>query len=145
MSNRSIRFHVRGLPVPQGALKVGIANGRAHLFNRSPGPLSDWRHAVASVAQSHAPKELWEGPVALSLAFGLPRPKSRPTTVGRGKKKRTIRIWPDRRPDVDKLIRAVLDSLTLVIFRDDSQVVQVHATKDYGVPGVKVEVRRVGE
>ena len=37
----------------------------------------------------------------------------------------------------------MLDALTYVVFSDDSQVVEIHATKDYGAPGVVVEVRRV--
>ncbi|MBF6555520.1 MAG: RusA family crossover junction endodeoxyribonuclease [Acidimicrobiales bacterium] len=141
----AIRFEVRGFPAPQGALKVGMAGGRAHLFNRSSGPLRDWRGAVASAAQPHAPTPVWDGPVSVALAFRLPQPRSRPTTVGRGKKKRAVRIWPDRKPDVDKLVRAVLDALSGVVFMDDSQVVRLTASKDYGDPGVVVEVSRVAD
>jgi crossover junction endodeoxyribonuclease RusA len=74
--------------------------------------------------------------VAIELHFGLPKPKSAP-------KRR--RVWPDKRPDLDKLIRAVLDALTQVIFADDSQVVEIRATKDYVAPGVTVEIRRIME
>lgn len=141
----AICFSVRGLPAPQGDLKAGIIAGHAHLYHRSSGPLGDWRHAIASAAQPFAPKAPWDGPVSLVLRFRLPLPKSRPTTAGRGKEKHRIRVYPDRRPDVDKLIRAVLDSLTHVIFADDSQVVRITASKDYGAPGVQVTVRRILE
>lgn len=39
---------------------------------------------------------------------------------------------PTVRPDVDKLLRAVLDALTNVAYQDDSQVVAVTTTKAYG-------------
>ena len=43
-----------------------------------------------------------------------------------------------RRPDLDKLQRAVLDALTGVLFSDDGQVVQLAAVKQYGQPGVHI-------
>ena len=96
--------------------------------------LSAWRNLVSDVARDHAPTEPWSGPIAVSLTFLVPKPKSAP------KRRRT---WPDRRPDLDKLIRAVLDALSKRLFLDDSQVVELRASKDYGAPGVMVEVRRV--
>ena len=137
-----IRFEVRGLPVPQGSARGFVVKGRAIITSDNVG-LRGWRGLVADIAQRHAPPELWHGPVSVSLEFWLPQPRSRPTTVGRGKKKRSVRIWPDRKPDLDKLVRAVIDSLTNVVFVDDSQVVRIYATKDYGTPGVDVLVERI--
>ena len=36
-----------------------------------------------------------------------------------------------KRPDVDNLVKAVLDGLNGIAFKDDCQVVEVHATKGY--------------
>ncbi|MGQ0796931.1 MAG: RusA family crossover junction endodeoxyribonuclease, partial [Methanobacteriota archaeon] len=55
------------------------------------------------------------------------------------------RVWPDKRPDLDKQSRAVLDGLTNIFFADDCQVVELNATKDYGPPGVAIEIWRVVE
>jgi Holliday junction resolvase RusA-like endonuclease len=41
------------------------------------------------------------------------------------------KIFCDKKPDIDKLIRSTFDSMTGVLYRDDSQVVQVRATKVY--------------
>jgi len=128
-----IRFQVRGLPVPQGSLRSWVVNGKPVITSTAKG-LGSWRRLVADVAQRFAPTEPWAGPVGIELDFGIPKPKSAP-------KRR--RVWPDKRPDLDKLSRAVLDALTYVIFADDSQVVHLRATKDYGAPGVAVEIRRV--
>ena len=37
-------------------------------------------------------------------------------------------------PDIDKLARCALDALTGIVFRDDAQIVDLHATKRYGEP-----------
>lgn len=130
-----ISFHVRGLPVPQGSTRAWVVHGKPIITSSAKG-LSTWRRLVADVAQNYAPAEPWEGPVGIELHFGLPKPKSAP-------KRR--RVWPDKRPDLDKLTRAVLDALTYVVFVDDSQVIDIRASKDYGAPGVVVEIRRIVE
>ncbi|WP_257898915.1 RusA family crossover junction endodeoxyribonuclease [Rhodococcus qingshengii] len=50
----------------------------------------------------------------------MPRPKSTP--------KRTTPPAV-KRPDIDKISRAILDAITGVLIADDSQVVDLHATK----------------
>lgn len=130
-----IRFQVHGLPIAQGSYRSWVVNGKPVITSTAKG-LASWRRLVADVAQRFAPAEPWEGPVGILLDFGIPKPKSAP---------KTRRVWPDKRPDVDKLCRSVLDALTYVIFADDSQVVHLRATKDYGAPGVAVEIHRVFE
>ena len=36
-----------------------------------------------------------------------------------------------QKPDTDKLIRAILDALTGIIYKDDSQVDAIHVTKKW--------------
>jgi len=135
LSANRVAFRVHGLPIPQGSTRVWMVNGKPITTSSAKG-LAAWRRVVADVAQRFAPPEPWAGPVGVTLQFGLPKPKSAP------KRKR---VWPDKRPDLDKLTRAVLDALTYVVFADDSQVVEIHAGKDYSPPGVVVEVRRILE
>ena len=129
----TIMFQVHGLPATQGSSRAFVVKGKPIITSTAKG-LSAWRRLVADVAQDFAPEQPWEGPVGIDLHFGLPKPKSAP---------KTRRVWPDKRPDLDKLTRAVLDALTYVVFADDSQVVEIRATKDYGAPGVAVEVHRI--
>ncbi len=129
---KSVRFDVSGLPVPQGSTRAFIVKGRPIITSTSKG-LGSWRQLVAGEAQRIVSAPM-EGPVAVTLSFHLPRPKSAP------KKKW---IYPAKRPDLDKLVRAVLDAITHVIVADDSQVVSLTATKDYGPPGVLVQVDEI--
>src|SRR3989337_562709 len=133
-SGSTITFAVRGLPATQGSTRAFVVKGKPIITTTTKG-LAAWRRLVADGTQNHAPQELWGGPISMRLHFGLPKPKSAP---------KTKRTWPDKRPDLDKLVRAVLDALTGIVFRDDAQVVRMFASKDYGVPGVTVEVRTEG-
>lgn len=88
------------------------------------------------------------GPVLLRVSFLFARPKTHALRFGRG---RTPRPMPPATShalgDLSKLVRAVEDPLTGVVWGDDSQVVQVEATKAYceanEVPGARVVVLEV--
>lgn len=129
-------FWVAGLPVPQGSSRAFVVAGRARITSTSGHRLQDWRQAIASEAR-FAFNELIAGPVLVRAEFFVPRPASR----------RKADLHPDRRPDLDKLARAVLDALTGVAVADDAQVVQLVASKAYaaptGQPGVRVTVEEV--
>jgi crossover junction endodeoxyribonuclease RusA len=100
--------------------------------------LGPWRERVA-LAAHNAMTTTGTTPfttaVAIGLEFVLPRPKSTP------------KRWTPpavKRPDADKLTRAVLDAITGVVLLDDAQVVDLHATKRLAglgeTPGVVVTV-----
>ena len=111
-------FHVPGTPAPQGSKNAYVRGGRAVLVESSK-KVPAWRAAVAEAATQNC-GELIDGPVDLTIEFVLPRPKS--WRKGRDEPMTA-------RPDVDKLARAVLDALTGIAFKDDSQVVRLSATK----------------
>ena len=55
------------------------------------------------------------------------------------KPKTVTRSYPSVPPDLDKLIRAALDALTAIAYRDDAQVTEIRAAKCYGdYPGVQI-------
>lgn len=136
-----IRFDVRGLPIAQGSKRtfmVGKKDGpkRPVIVESSRAGLKPWRTTLAEHAQQHAPEQLLEGPLLVTLAFRLPVPKSAP---------KTRRLHAVKKPDIDKLTRAVLDAMKNVIYRDDSQIVFLVASKVLAYdepPGVTITVER---
>ena len=138
----AIRIEVLGVPVPQGSTrsfalkKDGAYTGRTATTSDNP-KLRAWRDLVAKAASDammqdpeYGGREILEGAVGLDLQVFLPRPKSAP------KRKR---LRHQKRPDLDKVIRGILDALTGVVFRDDSQVCEIKALKDYDydhAPGI---------
>lgn len=137
-----IDFVVAGKPVPQGAL---VRAPQGHLYHRGAARLVDWRHAIGDEARKAmrgmAP---FDGAVAIEAVFAMPRPKSHYNRHGL---RADAPTWCTKQPDVDKLERALLDSLTGVAFMDDAQVVETSTRKVYAPwgmtllgPGVVVSV-----
>ena len=137
-----VAFDVAGLPVPQGNLRAGLIAGRARIINSGPkfGPLHAWRGAIATEARA-ATHELLAGPVEVRVTFRLPRPAGH---SGKRGLLASAPAFPVRKPDADKLGRALLDALTGVVFLDDAQVVDLVVRKRYAdigqQPGAAVEV-----
>jgi Holliday junction resolvase RusA-like endonuclease len=53
-------------------------------------------------------------------------------------------IYPQVKPDLDNVMKAVLDALNGVVYADDSQVINLVATKRYSTdPRVEVYVHEV--
>jgi Holliday junction resolvase RusA-like endonuclease len=131
-----IKFDVAGKPVPRGSK-------RAFPIRRKDGSLgvavSDntgergrlWMAMVQDAARSALPAD-WvprSGPVRLFIVFQLRRPKAHYTT--RGAVKSSAPAYPIVRPDLTKLLRAIEDALTGVVWRDDSQIVFQAVSKEY--------------
>jgi Holliday junction resolvase RusA-like endonuclease len=129
-----ISFFVAGTPKPQGSKRALMRPGAKHptLVESAGEALKDWRAAVryAAARQSRA----ITGPVKVTLAFRFSRPKSH---FGTGRHSHALKqSAPEshtKKPDVDKLARAVLDALTNVAFEDDSCVTVLAATKHYSL------------
>ena len=114
-------FFVPGTPIPQGSMRA-FNNRLVHVNAKA---LKDWRGRIENLYRG----ELVDGAVAVKIVFTLPRPRT------------VSRPLPCVRPDLDKLIRGVLDALTGTAFHDDAQVVSIIARKEYGpTAGARVTV-----
>lgn len=116
---------------------------RGRLIDTNQQSLRDWRNLIAFSAQGDDIHVI-HGPVFLSVRFYLARPKHH-HGVGRnaGKLKPSAPKVPTGTPDIDKLVRAVLDALTGVAFTDDSQVAFLLASKSYADdrgPGAAISI-----
>lgn len=106
-----LRFVARGVPRPQGSKRLV----RGRMIESARGHLA-WRQAVALAAlqarqRSNIVNWPLNIPVAIDITFYVP---------GRCHK----------RPDLDKLVRAVLDSIvTAGVIDDDARIVDLHALK----------------
>lgn len=126
-SSQMIELTVYGLPAPQGS-KRHVGRG---IMIESSKNVKPWREAVKYAAlelredgpHGAALPRPMSGPLYVAMIFTLPKPKSAP-------KSRTI--YPDRKPDLSKLIRSTEDALTDAgVWEDDARVVEVVAAKRY--------------
>ena len=120
--------------------------GKPFIIDSNPRSLRDWRAAVRTEAQrAMAGRELLGADglaLRLTCVFSLQRPKSRPNR----------HHYPDKRPDLSKLVRAAEDAMKGIVWRDDSQVCEQVARKRYAGdlggamrPGVDIRVSVIVE
>lgn len=145
-----VSFETLGIPVPQGSKRAFIQRGRALMVESNADRLALWRNdVVASARRARKSLAVITGPVFVEMVFTFPRPKSH---FGTGANAHVLkRSAPHHHvitPDLDKLVRAVGDALTIAkVIDDDKQIVSTHASKHwrcgYQLPGVIVTVTRV--
>ncbi len=128
-----LETRVYGLPVAQGRPRAfRTTKGQIRVYD--PANARDWKRTVQAQVLLQRPPEPVGEPLAVTLAFVLPRPKSLPQRER----------YPARRPDIENLAKAVLDAMAGIVYRDDAQIVRLSVAKDYGpVPGVAICVERV--
>ena len=126
-----VSLSVTGDPASQGS--HAIMHGRIVQVNSSKHKA--WRKAIVQEAIATLPND-WQPidePCELIVNFYLPKPKT------------VDRQLPSVSPDLDKLIRAVGDSLTdSGVVVDDSRIVRISARKLYaeGIqPGATIQVK----
>lgn len=124
-------FWVPGRPVPQGSKRGFVAGSRAVLVDVNRESLGAWRSSVALAAAEAAAGQEIAGAVELEAEFFLTPPLS------------VKRPYPSVRPDLDKLVRSLLDGLTgSGIWHDDAQVVRMTVAKSYGPQaGARIRVK----
>jgi len=138
--------YIYGTPVPQGSSRAFNRGGRVVVTSDNPN-LKKWREYCALVLRKDISAGVAiDGPVCVDLAFYFDRPKSH--LNGSGGLRRGYSSSHIVKPDLDKLVRAILDSGTAgLVWRDDAQVVRLTATKNYvqasgaeALAGVRVRV-----
>ncbi len=148
MGELVIRIRVLGIPAPQGSKSyMGVSDAGRPRFRESSKRVKPWRSDVRDAAldvigkRSRGPRSEivnWtplDGPVDVTLAFRLPRPKGHMLPANSRRPEPILHPAappkPIGKPDLDKLTRAVLDALTGIVWRDDSQVVRLIVSKHY--------------
>jgi Holliday junction resolvase RusA-like endonuclease len=118
-----LRFDVFGLPAPQGSKKfVGMMTskktGRSFgaMAEMSRKKLNPWRKACAAAAKiAHGNRPALDGALVGRVVFTMQKPKSAP---------KTRRTWPNKTPDLSKLLRALEDALVQAeVIADDARIV----------------------
>jgi crossover junction endodeoxyribonuclease RusA len=133
---RVLEFTVAGAAATKGSGRaiVSKSTGRAMYLPDNP-RTKDWQGAVAwsaamAIRQHNNTVPFPIGPLVLAVVFYLQRPKALLT-----KSKAPIAIPHVKKPDADKLARAVFDALSGVAWTDDSQVTDLIARKRYCAAG----------
>ena len=135
VSKTAVELWVSGIePAPQGSKRyVGGNRASGGRFIEASKKLEPFRQAIGQAVIEHMAKTddptPFTEPVEVTATFVLPKPKT------------VKRAWPSVMPDLDKLQRALGDSISLEkycggqrLLKDDALIVTWHAQKVYGPP-----------
>jgi Holliday junction resolvase RusA-like endonuclease len=145
VSRPAVTFFVPGKPASAGSktqlpiIKNGQVVKRVIVESGDRKAKSAWRSDVRDEAKTAMREQLWvmaEPGDALELTTIIVR--ARPSEhLGTGRNAGTLKPWafdlrPTPQPDSTKLVRAIEDALTKVLWHDDSQIVRHVTEKVYG-------------
>jgi Holliday junction resolvase RusA-like endonuclease len=129
----TLTFQVTGEPKGQPRPRAFARKmGAVHVARFYDSDVADeWKRAVQIVVLDASIVHKWPltlGPVAISMCFSLPRPKSH---FGAKGLKASAPVHHSGKPDADNLAKLVMDQITKSgkVWRDDSQVVSLTAHK----------------
>ena len=135
-----ISFTVYGEPVAQGRPRATTINGQVRMYD--PKKSREFKDYVKLVASEYRPEQLLEGPLYLEVKIFKPSLKSfskkKKVAAERGE------VRPTTKPDVDNYVKSIKDACNKVIWKDDSQIVDLHVSKFYSEnPRIEIKVKPV--
>jgi len=133
-----IMFTIYGEPVPKdrprfstrGKFPVAYTPEKTKNYESDVGMM-----AKAAMGSSEPLEGALEAFIYVTFAVPASYSKKRTEACLNGTEK------PIKKPDIDNVAKSVLDGCNGVIFVSDSQIVNLHITKTYGVPHVEVLIR----
>lgn len=131
-----ITFQVEGTPVGKGRPKFARRGNFVSTY--TPTKTRDYEDLIKAAArQAMGSSDPLKTPVAAYIYITVPIPQSYPKKRFKACLEGLER--PCKKPDIDNIIKAYLDSMNEIVYDDDTQVVSLHSTKVYGTVGL-VEV-----
>ena len=132
-----IAFTVPGEPLAKGCARATIRAG--HISHYTPDKTARYENLVKLAAQqAMAGATPLAGAVSLTLRVFFAIPSS--WSLKKQRAAATGELAHTKRPDLDNVLKAIKDGANGVAWHDDSQVVEVRASKCYGSPRVEVEL-----
>lgn len=126
---KTIDFWIEGTPIAKARIRA-FRKGR-YIGVYTPDKSRSWEDFIKFQSLGYKPEKLPEDPVIIFASFYLPRPKSLPKKI----------IHHTKRPDLDNLLKSVLDALQGLFFKNDSQIIQLTGSKVYNDRvGVQIEL-----
>ena len=116
------------VPVPQGRPRMCRVGSGVRAVD--PPKSRIYKETLQQMAKMAKPQMITDTPLNIVLQFVLPVPSS--WSKKKQAKALAGEIVPQGKPDLDNLIKAVLDAMNDIVWEDDSAIVEVAANKVYG-------------
>jgi len=123
----------KGTPTPKGRPRISMQSGYAIAYTPAKTRTAENNLRAQATLQLPANFTPLTGPLLARIQFRLQRPKSLPKKI----------IYHTKKSDLDNLLKLLLDALESVVFVNDSQFVGITMSKEYGVPGISMEITQL--
>lgn len=120
-----MKFTIHAVPKPKGRPRVTRSG---HAF--TPKATREYEQLIVSEWEvQHGKVTPIENPIAVRVMFYMPIPKA---TSNKARERMAVGLEvPAKKPDIDNLLKAVLDALNGKAYHDDNQIVEISAKKLY--------------
>jgi len=134
-----VMFEVSGNPKGKGRPRFARRGNFVKTYTDSK--TADYEAQIREAAtRAMGSTEPLETPTSVYLYIRIPVPASASKTAKKAMLSGGVR--PTKKPDIDNIAKAYLDSMNGIVYLDDTQVISLHCTKVYSVePGVNIMVR----
>ena len=129
-----IMFEIHEIPKPQKQTHFA----RGHCYD----PSKNYKDMLVWQMRPYAPNEPLSGPLHVDITFLMPIPKTSSASVRRQMIANNLHAI--KRPDIDNLAYIITNAMKNLIYKDDSQIVDLHLHKRYAeCPRTVVKVTEV--
>ena len=106
-----------------------------------------WRAECSRlIKKAFGSEELMENPLKIDATFYIQPPKYISSKKKLKEKLEAEEIFCSKKPDIDNYLKALLDSMTGIVFKDDGQVVECRARKLYSLkPRIEFVIKEMLE
>lgn len=126
--SQMISFTIPGDPIAKARPKAVSFGGHARVY--TPARSKEFEYLVKLAAQeAMSGRAPLDEPVDVRIAYWLSIPKS--FSMKKQRVALSGLLWPTGKPDLDNLVKATLDGMLKVVFRDDSLVCRLEISKHY--------------
>jgi len=130
-----ISLDLYGDPIPQARARTVRRGGKSITYD----PNAKLKEGYKWQIRSQFREEPLTVPVAMDVVFMMPIPKA--TSKSKTAAMLNGAIHHMKRPDVDNMLKLVSDVLNNLVFKDDSQIIEIRARKIYSSkPGTYIRI-----
>ena len=106
-----------------------------------------WRAECSKlIGEAFGTEKLIEGPLKIDATFYIQPPKYAFSKKKFKEKLEAEENFCSKKPDIDNYLKALLDSMTGIVFKDDGQVVECRARKLYSLkPRIEFIIKEILE
>lgn len=127
-----IKFHIPIEPEAKGRPRFSRRSG--HVYTPQNTREYEYRLKTHFAQYKHVFIDTYNSPLKIHVHFFLSKPIS------------VKRDYPSVRPDIDNYLKAVLDAMNGIVFKDDGQIITLAASKRYhDNPGIDFWIEPVKE